>query len=404
MKISAPKQILNSLVEVPTSKSISNRLLIINALSGAAKFTGLSLAEDTQILEKSLGQNHGEINIGHAGTAFRFLTSFLSIQKGEFVLTGSKRMQQRPIGPLVNALNSIGAQIEYLGKEGYPPLKITGTNIQGGILSIDAGISSQFISSLMLVAPYMSHGLTIELKGDIVSTPYLKMTSNLMKANGTELNWNNNGIKIASGKYSPSIIEIEKDWSSIAFWYEFVAISKIPQLLIKDVKQESIQGDSQVQVLFIRLGVESEFTPQGLVLRFSESLVNKRTQTFDLLDCPDLSQPLIVTLAALGINARVKGLTTLKNKETNRSEALKTELAKFGVKLEVTDDEIILTGTPIKKYTGTIETYEDHRMAMAFAPLSVLFGELKIVNPEVVSKSYPEFWGQLEGFGFKFSS
>lgn len=225
-----------------------------------------------------------------------------------------------------------------------------------------------------------------------------------MKANGTELNWNNNGIKIASGKYSPSIIEIEKDWSSIAFWYEFVAISKIPQLLIKDVKQESIQGDSQVQVLFIRLGVESEFTPQGLVLRFSESLVNKRTQTFDLLDCPDLSQPLIVTLAALGINARVKGLTTLKNKETNRSEALKTELAKFGVKLEVTDDEIILTGTPIKKYTGTIETYEDHRMAMAFAPLSVLFGELKIVNPEVVSKSYPEFWRQLEGFGFKFSS
>lgn len=400
MKIIAPDSFLNVEVAVPTSKSISNRLLIIKALSGNEGILDVSIAQDTQTLNSLLSNMDSLMDVGHAGTAFRFLTAYLAIQKGDFILTGSERMCQRPIKPLVNALLELGADIQYLKQDGFPPLKIQGRKLMGGTVAINAGISSQFITALMLIGPYLKSGLTIKLTGNKVSFPYLKMTASLMALSGISVEWKNNEIVIPEVNYSKSSITVEKDWSSIAFWYELVAIGKLPYLLVKDVPQESIQGDAKVSELFLRIGVESQFDEKGLHLRFLESLIPTTKLEFDLTDTPDLSQPLIVAMAALGVEAKICGLSTLKNKETNRGEALRTELAKFGLLITLTDDIIELPGTEMKISKEAIETYQDHRMAMAFASLAVKFGQIEIENPSVVEKSYPDYWLQFQHMGF----
>lgn len=400
MKIVAPEILTSAVVEVPTSKSIANRLLIIQALAGAGEIIGLSEAKDTQILKNALDGLARNLNVGHAGTTFRFLTAFLAIQKGEFVLTGSERMLERPIGILVEALRELGAKIKYEAKAGYPPLKIIGGDLHGGEISVNAHISSQFITSLMLIGPYLKSGLVINLIGEMVSLPYVTMTYNLMQYFGIEVRMVSNQIIVGEGKYSSETIQVEKDWSSIAFWYEWVAIGKISKLLISDVREESIQGDISVMAIFEKLGVMSHFDPMGLHLSYSKALVSRKKVIFDLMQSPDLAQPVIVTLVALIIPAKITGLSTLKNKETNRGEALKLELAKFGVVLRVEEDYIEYLGdSELKVPQKNIDTYNDHRMAMAFAPLVLRVNKLEIDNPEVVDKSYPEYWKEVRKLG-----
>ncbi len=400
MKLIAPDNYIGDTVEVPTSKSIANRLLIIQALAQSGDVLGLSEAKDTQILKQVLQSLPSVIDVGHAGTSFRFLTAFLAIQNGVFTLTGSDRMKERPIGILVNALRELGADITYLEKEGFPPLQISGTQLSSTGIIVNANISSQYITALMLIGPYLPSGLEITLKGELVSLPYLKMTANLMRSCGVEVSIDGNQITIPSGKYQFTSLAIEKDWSAIAFWYEWVAINKTEHLLIKDVKSESIQGDREVAYIFEELGVQSYFDTDGLHLSFHPVQKKKQVLVFDLNDTPDLAQPLIVTLAAQQQKAEIKGLSTLKNKETDRGLALKQELSKFGVEMEVHDDRITIAGNQeLIKPSEAIKSYEDHRMAMAFAPLVAMVKELDIENPKVVEKSYPSYWEVFSRLG-----
>ena len=400
MKISVFQNINNAHVEVPTSKSISNRLLIIQALAKSGDIESLSNAKDSQVLQNLLMDMPTEMNVGHAGTAFRFLTAFLTIQKGNFILTGSDRMKQRPIGILVNALKELGADISYLGQKGFPPLKITGQEINGGAISINAEVSSQFTTAMMLIGPYLKSGLTINLTGEMVSLPYLHMTAELMKRSGVQVDIHDRKITILAGEYKLDTIQVEKDWSAIAFWYEWVAIGKVPQLTILDVQKESVQGDIAVMEIFEKLGVKSTFQKHGLQLNYIEPKSKAAFLSFDLIQTPDLAQPLVVTLAAFGQHAKVIGLSTLKNKETNRGQALKQELAKFGVTIKVTNNSIeIDEPTPLKSPKTPIQTYDDHRMAMAFAPLVGNVGAFYMNDIEVVEKSYPDYWSQLRKVG-----
>lgn len=400
MKLFAPDIKSNVALEVPTSKSIANRLLIIQALSQAGEIIGLSEAKDTQILKSALKTKNSIIDVGHAGTSFRFLTAFLSIQEGTFILTGSYRMKQRPIGILVNALRELGADIMYLERDGFPPLQISGSPLSSKEITVNANISSQFITALMLIGPYLPSGLEIELRGEMVSLPYLQMTANLMQKCGIEAIIQENHISIPSGKYAFNSMEVEKDWSAIAFWYEWVAINQTEHLLVKDVKSESIQGDRAVAGLFEKLGVQSQFDAEGLHLSYHPVQKQKDFLEFDLNNTPDLAQPLIVTLAFLKQRAKVKGISTLKNKETDRGWALKQELLKFGIEIEVHDDLITVPGNQsLQKPTKPIHTYQDHRMAMAFAPLVGKFNQLEIENPDVVEKSYPFYWDAIVQLG-----
>ncbi len=400
MKLTAPDKYSNAVVEVPTSKSIANRLLIIQALAGSGLISDLSEAKDTQILKELTRSLPPVLDVGHAGTTFRFLTSFLALQQGTFVLTGSTRMRERPISVLVDALKELGANITYIDKKGFPPLKIIGAELLGREINVKANISSQFITALMLIGPYLESGLTIKLEGKMVSFPYISMTASLMESCGLPISIHGNQIMVPEGKYNFRSIKVEKDWSAIAFWYEYVAVGKIPHILIKEVSKHSIQGDSKVREVFEKLGVESSFDHLGLHLSFNEGKVATKRLNFDLIQTPDLAQPLVVACVAQGHQAIITGLSTLKNKETDRGKALKVELAKLGIDIKVGEDFIELPGGDVKvKPTIRINTYEDHRMAMAFAPLVLMTKILEIDHPDVVEKSYPHFWKQLSGTG-----
>mgnify|MGYP001603387970 FL=1 len=384
-KISHPTKVVNCEIDLPSSKSISNRLLIIKALC-KEKFLikNLSESDDTILLKNALNSKEKTINVSHAGTSFRFLTSFLSIQKGkEFILNGSDRMKERPIKELVNSLQELGVKIEYLEKEDFPPLKIFGTEIDGGEIEIDGTISSQFISSLLLIAPNLRNGLKLKIKGELVSKSYVLMTLKLMGEFGINWTWNKDVITILKQEYVAKNYTVESDWSAATFWFQSASLSEKCKIILRGLNEESIQGDSACKEIFKDLGVDSVFKNGNLILT-----KNKRvspSETYNLIETPDIYQSLKCTLFALKKGSEFTGIQTLRNKETDRIAAVENELLKLN--------------TP-----KIIETYNDHRMAMSFAPLSLKFGELQISNPGVISKSYPNYWKDLKKGGFKISS
>ena len=383
-KISHPTKVVECEINLPSSKSISNRLLIIQALCMENfKIENLSISDDTINLQKAISSKENTINIGDAGTSFRFLTSYLSIQKGqEFILTGSDRMKERPIKELVSVLRKMGAKIEYLKNEGFPPLKIIGTDLEGGKIEIDGGISSQFITSILLIAPTFQNGINLEIVGELVSKPYVEMTLKLMKEFGIESDWTNNIITINHQKYIPKDYTVEADWSAASFWFEIASLSKRCNIRLNGLQQNSIQGDKRSIEIFNNLGVDSIFENGKLILTKNQTI--SPFQTYNLIETPDLYQPLRCTLFSKNIKADFSGIQTLKDKETDRIISVETELNKLNsIKI--------------------IDTHKDHRMAMSFAPLCLEFGKLQINDVEVVSKSYPDFWEDLKKAGFTIS-
>ena len=388
-------------INLPSSKSITNRAYIINALSGGAiNIINASKAEDSETLKNLLTSEISTFDVGHAGTAMRFLTALFSITKGERILTGSDRMKQRPVKDLAEALISLGANIKYLGKEGYPPLKIKGEHISGGKISIDASVSSQFISAIMLIAPYLKNGLTINLEKEKISIPYIQMTLEMMKQSGAKAIRKENTIIIEPGKYHPFEMIVEPDWSAASYWYSYVALSGRSEVTLKGLSTKSLQGDAIVHEIFEKLGVDTVQLKEGIILKKSR---NKKPEEFNynFSDCPDIAQTVAVAMAALAIKGTLSGLKSLRIKETDRIETTCAELKKFGVQAMAGPDFIQIPAGEISKPTAAIETYEDHRMAMAFAPLAMVIGELKLKNPGVVKKSYPDFWKDMENAGME---
>ena len=392
----------NQTIEISGSKSISNRLLILHQLFKNIEIKNLSNSQDTQLLEKALNSNSETIDIHHAGTAMRFLTSYFSIQDGKtVVLTGSERMKQRPIKFLVDALRALGAEISYLEKEGYPPLKITGKKIEKNTVTISANISSQFISSLMLIGAKLENGLEIILEGKVTSKPYLEMTLKILRTVGIANHWDGNTIKIEpieSDNHAEKHLQnipfiVESDWSSASYFYSLAAISR-ETINLKSFKPYSLQGDSALREIYwdffgvntISEGAEAKISllPEHY-FNFPEKIV------LNMNDCPDIAQTLCVTATSLKIPFEITGLETLKIKETDRLQALKSELFKIGCIAEITDDSIVSQKFFEPDENISIATYNDHRMAMSFAPFC-LIKSLTIENPEVVEKSYPNFW------------
>jgi 3-phosphoshikimate 1-carboxyvinyltransferase len=414
-RIKALQSSINCQVILPLSKSIINRLLVMNQLSDGADYDGLSAeADDIVVLQhllKKINSEKGntgsihEINAGNAGTVMRFLTALLSITPGKWLLTGSGRMQQRPLKPLTDALQQIGAELSFADKTGFPPVFITGNPIlKGGSVKVDAGISSQYISALMMVAPVLKGGLTIELQGAVTSGAYIRMTQALMQKAGINVEFIENTIRIQEGIYQKFDFNAlsEPDWSAAAFWFEIVALSKQAEVFLKGLKVDSVQGDKVLTEIFENLGVTSQFTDEGLLLTKSGEAI-ARNFNYDFTECPDLAQAVIVTCAALGIKGRFTGLKTLRIKETDRIGALQHELSKLGYRVEVDGNDILLYGTDPLFHSETdpvmIKCYDDHRMAMSFAPLALIRSDISIDDPLVVKKSYPGFWRDMESAG-----
>ena len=403
---------LTATVKLPASKSISNRALMIYALTGASmQLDNLSDCDDTEVIVRALRDNPYEINIKAAGTAMRFMTAYLSTREGEeHVLTGTERMQHRPIHVLVEALRRLGADIEYMGEEGFPPLRIRGRQLEGGLLEVPGNISSQFVSALLLIGPMLRDGLTLRLKGDIISRPYIDLTLWTMREFNAFADWDDfETIMVAAQPYEQHPYYIESDWSAASYWYEMMALSRNAgdEVLLEGLMDGSKQGDSSVRYLFSLLGVKTTFesTKPGVptVVRLQHSGYCVSRLDYDFVNSPDLAQTFIVCCAVLGIPFHFRGLSTLKIKETDRIEAMKTEMRKLGYVLhDVNNCEIYWNGERCEaETTATIDTYEDHRMALAFAPAAFRLPGLRINNPQVVTKSYPHFWEDLKKCGFQ---
>ena len=380
-KIHHPTKVVECEIDLPASKSISNRLLIIQALCKQEfVITNLSNSNDTKALQKALKATATTIDVGAAGTSFRFLTAYLSTLVGNrFILTGSDRMKERPIKELVDALLKLGAEIEYLEKTGFPPLEISGTDISEKKVNIDGKISSQFISALLLIAPTLKNGIKLKISGEIVSKPYIIMTLKLMEEFGVFHTWQGNTIEINSQKYSAKNYNIEADWSATSFWYEIASLSSSCNITLNGLTGNSIQGDRKVMELFKNLGVQTKFKNGSIILTKKEE--NYISKEINLINTPDLYQPLKCTLFAKNLTTKFLGLQTLKDKETNRIKAVEKELLKLDTTKEIT-------------------TYKDHRMAMSFAPLCLKYDKLQINDVEIVDKSYPNFWNDLKKGGF----
>lgn len=387
--------------KVPASKSISNRVLIINALAKAgAKLSNIASCDDTDVMVKALSQSPSldkveTIDIGAAGTSMRFLTAYLSNTPGEWLITGTQRMKERPISILVDALRSVGAKIEYAENEGFPPLRIHGAQLEGGDIEIDGSVSSQYISALMMSAPYMKKGLSIKLLGNIASVPYILMTQSLMKTYGADVEFSGDLIRISSKKYDGIDYSVEGDWSGASYWYEICALTNTDKISLPYLFKDSLQGDSVVAKIFEPLGVATEYNQEGVLLTKSTRKVMD-VYEFDFIKCPDLAQTIVATCLALDQKFKFSGLKSLKIKETDRIAALIREFGKLGFILtETGEGELAWLGEK-KDATGeSIDTYKDHRMAMAIAPTSAKLGELVINDPMVVTKSYPKFWDEI---------
>ena len=392
-------------IHLPASKSISNRALIINALSYSPyPIRNLSDSDDTKVLEAALFSNSSKFDIGHAGTAMRFLTAFLAKIVGEWEITGSERMQQRPIKILVDALVQLGAKIEYVNNEGYPPLKILGSHLEGKTLELDGSISSQYISALLLIAPTIENGLTLELKGDITSRSYIKLTLELMAKFGIQYQWKGNKIVVPEQHYFPMDFTCEADWSGASYWYQIMALADDGEILLENLKLDSLQGDANIADWFVPFGVSSIQKENGVLLNKTKNY-HPQELVLDFIENPDVAQTMACLCVAKEIPFHFSGLRTLKIKETDRIAALQNELAKFGAQLiEPADGELAWEGKldmEMKEDLPLIKTYHDHRMALAFAPMALAGLPMQIDDPMVVTKSYPGFWEDLEKVGFR---
>lgn len=394
-------------MRLPSSKSISNRLLIIKQ-AGQLDTVLLNPASsnDTRVLQKILSDIYTEkhFDVEHAGTAMRFLTALFAATEGERVLTGSARMKERPVRKLVDCLRKLGADIHYMEQEGFPPLLIKGKKLKGGPVPIDAAISSQYISALLMIAPLLDNKLVLELQGKPVSKPYIEMTVELMKEFGAAVSWSNNLLSCSNAPYHSTQKEytIEADWSAASYLYSLLALSKPgSELQIEGLKEQSHQADSVCKTIFASLGVESKFTDDSVLhLRKTDQAIATDFE-YDFSDCPDIAQTLAVTTASLGMSGTLNGLQTLKIKETDRIQALHHELEKAGIPTTVTNDSIHFLRTAFRQIPAApFETYTDHRMALAFAPMALVADHIEIKDPEVVGKSYPEYWDHLRQLGF----
>jgi 3-phosphoshikimate 1-carboxyvinyltransferase len=403
-KISAPQQPIRGTINLPASKSLSNRALIIRALSGKEfEIENLSAAEDTKILLNALSSKEKTIDVGAAGTAMRFLTAYFAVSEGEKILTGTNRMKQRPIASLVDALKSLGADIEYRENTGFPPISIKGKRLRKNEVEVDGSMSSQFLSALLMVAPVLENGLKINIKGNLVSKPYAEMTIGIMKHFGVSVSWKKNTIEIQHQKYIPQPYKVEPDWSAAAFWYSAIALSKNAEIILTGLQKNSLQGDSVLPELMKQFGVKTEFSSQGIVLKRITPLHYAHGDIkIDFTSFPDLAQSLTVVAAALDLQIQFSGIENLKIKETDRITALQNELKKFRKEFVKEGNYYTLKGQ-FKKSEQTIETYDDHRMVMAFAPLALVCGNINIQNPETVKKSYPDFWNDLANCYFSSS-
>ncbi|SEP97814.1 3-phosphoshikimate 1-carboxyvinyltransferase [Flavobacterium urocaniciphilum] len=400
---------LKSEISITGSKSETNRLLLLQAIFPNLQLENTSNSDDSDIMQKTLQSiqlptsSIEQFDIHHAGTAMRFLTAYFAIQEGnEVILTGSSRMQERPIQILVDALNQLGADISYQNNEGFPPLKIKGKKLSQSKVSLPANISSQYISALLLIAPKLENGLELTLEGEITSIPYINMTLVLLQSIGVDTSFENNIIKVAPKReVTTQTLVVESDWSSASYWFSIVALSEIgTEITLSSYKENSLQGDSVLAEIYKDFGVETVFNENNTIT-ISKTKNNKLSiVNYQLNNCPDIAQTIAVTCFGLGIGCDLFGLHTLKIKETDRLEALKVELTKLGAEITVTNDSLHLKASQLLYENICIATYQDHRMAMAFAPLALKVG-IQIENAEVVSKSYPSFWEDLKKVGFE---
>ncbi|WP_297643546.1 3-phosphoshikimate 1-carboxyvinyltransferase [uncultured Bacteroides sp.] len=407
-KVSAPAT-LDAGIQLPASKSISNRALILHSLAhGKTLPCNLSDCDDTKVMIRALDRNPEHIDILAAGTAMRFLTAYLSVIPGCRIITGTQRMQQRPIRILVDALRALGAQIEYAGNEGFPPLRITGMALKGEDISLAGNVSSQYISALLMIGAVLPNGLRLHLTGDIISRPYINLTLQLMRDFGAQADWSaTDSILVRPGGYRDTAFTVESDWSAASYWYQIMALKGMKKGKSEDNVEllglfpHSYQGDSRGAEVFARLGVHTEYTNRGVRLTRHGTPVTRLDE--DMVDIPDLAQTFVVTCCLLEVPFRFTGLQSLKIKETDRIAALITELRKLGYVVHSEQDSILWWDgerCPAEE-SPVIATYEDHRMAMAFAPACLVVPEIRINEPQVVSKSYPGYWEDLKKAGFK---
>lgn len=405
-RISSTNRNLEGTVNLPASKSISNRVLIIEALSnGFSQIHNLSDSDDTKVLAAALNSNSNKFDIGHAGTAMRFLTAFVSRIIGEWEITGSERMKQRPIKILVDALNQLGARIEYLENEGCPPLKIYGSYLKGQTLELDGSVSSQYISALLMIAPVIDNGLVLKLTGNVTSRSYIELTLKLMQQFGIQYRWEGNTIIIPEQNYYALDYTVEADWSGASYWYQLLAMAAATgEIMLENLRLDSLQGDANIAAWFEHFGIISEQKTNGVLLSKIKN-IQPENLVLDFIENPDIAQTMACLCVAKKIPFTFSGLKTLKIKETNRIAALQNELIKFGAVLtEPEQDKLSWNGEidslSVQKIP-VIETYHDHRMALAFAPMALAGYQMEIADPLVVTKSYPGFWDDMRKFGFE---
>jgi len=399
----------NSQFTITGSKSETNRLLLLQALYPNLVLENTSNSDDSVVMQKALQnsqlatRNSQLVDVHHAGTAMRFLTAFFAIQENsEVILTGSSRMKERPIKILVEALNQLGAEITYEENEGFPPIRVKGKKLTQNKVSLPANVSSQYISALLLIAPKLKNGLELTLEGEITSVPYIKMTLALLNEIGVETSFKNNVISVLPQltTHNSQLITVESDWSSASYWYSIIALSEIgTEIKLSSYKKNSLQGDSALVEIYKDFGVNTTFDDNNIILKKSKTH-NPQPTTYNLNNAPDIAQTIAVTCFGLGMGCNLTGLHTLKIKETDRLEALQVELTKLGAIVEVTNDSLHLKPSTSSNENIAISTYQDHRMAMAFAPLAIKTA-LIIEDAEVVSKSYPTFWEDLKKVGFQ---
>ncbi|PWL37848.1 3-phosphoshikimate 1-carboxyvinyltransferase [Flagellimonas aquimarina] len=395
------EKVINKTIKITGSKSETNRSLLLQALFPNITIENLSNSDDGEVMQKGLKKSTGEVDIHHAGTAMRFLTAYFASQEGkEVVLTGSKRMQERPIKVLVEALTDLGAEIAYVKEQGYPPIKITGKKLNRSKVSLPANISSQYISALLLIAPSLENGLELELVGKITSVPYIKMTLALLDQIGVNTQFEGNSIKIKpKNEVKDTTLVVESDWSSASYFYSIVALSDVgTKIQLSSYKKNSLQGDSVLSEIYKDFGVETSFSENQITITKAANS-KLATVTYDLSNAPDTAQTISVTCLGLNIGCHLSGLHTLPIKETDRLAAMKTELEKLGAQVDIDAESLTLHALEQMKSGVSIDTYNDHRMAMAFGPLA-LKTKLIINDAGVVSKSYPDFWKDLGTLGF----
>lgn len=403
-KVEFKGECLKGTIKVPASKSIANRLLIIQALcKEKINISNLSDSEDTVVLQRGLASDTDIINIGHAGTSMRFLTAYFASQPCNKILTGSDRMKERPIGNLVEALQGLGADIDYAEKKGYPPLQIKGKQLTGKRIAIDSSISSQFISALLMVGPTFKGGLELELEKNVISSSYIEMTISIMKLAGVQVKKQDNLLIVPEAAYKMDDYTVEGDWSGVSYWYQIAALTKKSDITITSLHKESLQGDARCAEVFKHVGIDTAYNKEGIAL--SKATDIPAHFEFDFIENPDIVQTLAVTCVMLGISFKFTGTQSLRIKETDRIAALQNELGKFGAVLNYTDNGALSwdgkrTSLDAIKEPIRIPTYHDHRMAMAFAPIALMGIPVIIENADVVRKSYPAFWTDLKAVGF----